>query len=84
MSAIGPRTYRGSCIYHGPKGCSLTRELRADLCNNFHCEAMSRFRAGMAEANSASIFTVSRDACGRERGRFIAEEDRSADPFLQP
>ncbi len=29
----------GSCVYHGEQGCTLNREIRADICNSFQCPA---------------------------------------------
>jgi hypothetical protein len=73
MAAIGSRTYRDSCIYHGPVGCTLSRELRADICNNYFCEPVARLRCDAPEAESVKAFLVVRDADGRQRGRFVVE-----------
>ena len=29
--------YRDSCIFHGKRGCTLDRSLRADICNTYFC-----------------------------------------------
>ncbi len=36
----------GSCVYHGPQGCTLDRPWRANICNSFQCG----FRRTLAEA----------------------------------
>lgn len=46
LSRIPPTSINGSCVYHGPQGCTLDRPLRADICNSFQC----RFRRELAEA----------------------------------
>ncbi|MEO0990611.1 MAG: hypothetical protein AAFX00_06650 [Pseudomonadota bacterium] len=37
VSALPKRSVRGSCVYHGAKGCGLVRELRSDVCNRYAC-----------------------------------------------
>ena len=38
MSHIPETSTSGSCVYHGPEGCTLDRTLRADICNSFQCQ----------------------------------------------
>jgi hypothetical protein len=35
--------FEGSCIFHGSKGCSLDRSLRADICNRYFCDGLTAF-----------------------------------------
>lgn len=35
--------YDGSCIFHGPRGCTLDRSLRSDVCNSYFCNALRDF-----------------------------------------
>ncbi|MGH7041404.1 MAG: hypothetical protein ACREFY_04640 [Acetobacteraceae bacterium] len=42
-AALGPESYEGSCVFHGPSGCRLDRALRSDLCNTFYCNDLKRF-----------------------------------------
>ncbi len=42
-AALGPESYEGSCVFHGPSGCRLDRALRSDLCNTFYCTDLKRF-----------------------------------------
>ena len=46
LSRIPSTSTAGSCVYHGPQGCTLDRPLRADICNRFQC----RFRRELAQA----------------------------------
>lgn len=32
----------GSCINHTARGCSLNREMRSDICNNYVCEELGQ------------------------------------------
>lgn len=40
VAAVAPLAYRGSCVFHGPTGCGLARELRAELCNSYYCNGL--------------------------------------------
>ena len=33
--------YAGSCVFHGPKGCTLDRSLRSDVCNSYYCGGLA-------------------------------------------
>ena len=35
--------YEGSCIFHGAKGCTLDRSLRADICNTYYCKGLTAY-----------------------------------------
>lgn len=39
LSAFPEVSVIGSCVYHGPQGCTLDRPLRANICNSFQCLA---------------------------------------------
>jgi hypothetical protein len=40
--------YRGSCIFHGKRGCTLDRSLRADVCNNYFCGGLGAYMKARA------------------------------------
>lgn len=44
LSRLPEQGVRKSCIFHGPVGCTLPREIRADVCNRFDCS----FRKALA------------------------------------
>lgn len=46
LSHIPETSTSGSCVYHGAFGCTLERNLRADICNCFQC----RYRHALMEA----------------------------------
>jgi hypothetical protein len=43
LTRLAPRSYRGSCLFHGPAGCTLGRALRAELCNQYYCNGLRDF-----------------------------------------
>ena len=46
----------GSCLYQSATGCSIARELRADICNGFACDALQAVQGlAAADANVAVL-----------------------------
>lgn len=37
VKSVPEAVYKGSCIFHGRKGCTLDRSLRSDVCNSYFC-----------------------------------------------
>lgn len=35
--------YQDSCIFHGKRGCTLERPLRADVCNSYFCGGLGAY-----------------------------------------
>jgi hypothetical protein len=35
--------YQDSCIFHGKRGCTLDRSLRADICNAYFCRGLGAY-----------------------------------------
>jgi hypothetical protein len=43
LDLVPPVAYRDSCIYHGKRGCTLDRSLRADVCNRYYCGGLGAY-----------------------------------------
>ena len=43
LARLAPLSYSGSCLFHGPHGCTLGRALRAELCNAYYCNGLRDF-----------------------------------------
>jgi hypothetical protein len=43
LERLAPESYVGSCLFHGPEGCTLGRGLRAELCNSYYCNGLLDF-----------------------------------------
>jgi hypothetical protein len=43
LDRIPSTAYRDSCIFHGKKGCTLDRSLRADVCNTYFCGGLRAY-----------------------------------------
>jgi hypothetical protein len=50
MSLIPAHHVDGSCLHHGERGCTLSREMRGDVCNEYACDSLERVDA-LARAN---------------------------------
>jgi len=56
ISMLPERTYSGSCVFHGERGCALPREMRSGLCNDFCCEGLSDLWYAMTCSGSHRAF----------------------------
>jgi hypothetical protein len=43
LERVPAESYEGSCVFHGPQGCTLDRSLRSDVCNSYFCNALRDF-----------------------------------------
>jgi hypothetical protein len=55
LAKLAPRSYRGSCLFHGPTGCTLGRALRAELCNAYYCNGLQAFMKREPEPDRVQI-----------------------------
>jgi hypothetical protein len=74
----------GSCLYHGERGCTLPRGMRADICNDFECVPLERVQAlSAADPGVAVLVGVARHFEMRDAALLSAQGARSlptADP----
>jgi hypothetical protein len=48
--------YQDSCIFHGKRGCTLDRSLRADICNSYFCRDLGAYvKSGETQAPTTVI-----------------------------
>jgi hypothetical protein len=52
VPAVG---FEGSCVFHGPEGCTLDRLLRSDVCNSYFCSGLGRFVTGRDGADRVVV-----------------------------
>ena len=45
LDRLQTKTERGSCVNHTSTGCGLSREMRADICNQYLCQPRKDLRA---------------------------------------
>lgn len=83
ISQIPDQAYEDSCVYHGPQGCVLPREIRSSTCNRFLCtEIHDGQRRNQNQKTVSSIAIVDSDGVMRV-GLSTAEGDRTETTFQQ-
>jgi hypothetical protein len=75
ISLLPERTFSGSCVFHGERGCALPQEMRSGLCNDFYCEGLSDLWCAMTLSGGRRAFvgavsggTIKRAAVIDEQG----------------
>lgn len=58
VAALPPRHTQHSCLYHGPQGCALPREDRAEICNSHACDSLQSMRRLLREQPGATFAVV--------------------------
>jgi hypothetical protein len=58
LSHVPARSYRLSCIYHAPGGCTLPRTLRSDVCNSFLCNGLKDLRDAASRARGEPVLVA--------------------------
>ncbi len=43
VGRVPDTSYDGSCVFHGERGCTLTRDMRSNVCNTYFCGALHGF-----------------------------------------
>ena len=43
LNRVPTIAYRDSCIFHGKRGCTLDRSMRADICNTYFCGGLRAY-----------------------------------------
>jgi hypothetical protein len=71
----GERTIERSCAYHGPKGCTLPRDMRSNICNTFYCYGLVDFRVAVNSGVAPQAFMFSTDAEGAISAAFVDAKD---------
>ena len=56
LACVGELSMEGSCLFHGPVGCGLSREMRSDICNRFYCGGLKEFQNGLAPEGPVRVF----------------------------
>lgn len=58
LSKLPDATCKGSCVYHGPKGCSLPRAMRSSVCNAYYCGGLTDLRNEIASEGPKTVLLV--------------------------
>jgi hypothetical protein len=56
VARVPALAYQDSCIFHGKRGCTLDRSLRADICNGYFCRGLGAYvKSGETRAPTTVI-----------------------------
>lgn len=72
LNAVPEISATNSCIFHGEQGCTLPRDFRADICNDYHCPPLESWLKTAAKLPASVVVVdggkVVRSACvGQKR-----------------
>jgi hypothetical protein len=83
LGRIPARSVEHSCVYHGERGCVLSRDERADICNRYHCNPQMHLLARFREMGTdRAVIIAEEDGAGRGLATF--EPERGWRPFAAP
>ncbi|MBW8758202.1 MAG: hypothetical protein JF586_11390 [Burkholderiales bacterium] len=74
LGFIGAQHLRGSCLFHGRAGCTLPRERRSDVCNQFACDALEQARDVAAADPRAAVVAGIAAAHALRRAAVVSAE----------
>lgn len=53
IERLPQRHVEGSCLHHGERGCTLERDMRSNICNEFACDGLREVQLKAAQAPQA-------------------------------
>ena len=74
LGLVAPEHLRSSCLFHGRAGCTLPRERRSDVCNQFACDALEQAR-DIAGVDPRAVVVVGIAASHELRGAAVVTAD---------
>jgi hypothetical protein len=84
LARVPEAVYQDSCIFHGKRGCTLDRSMRANICNTYFCGGLRAYMRGHAnpeptvvlagegdKMRSSSVLMPDREVCTPRRDDVI-------------
>ena len=71
LSHIAARTLSPGCIYQHEHGCTLPRDLRADICNRFYCSDINAVRNHYFAGDPVRAYFLQQDSGRLIGGKFV-------------
>ncbi len=65
-AALPEASVEGACVYQGPLGCVLSRDVRSSVCNTFHCRELIEAFARVGDMPGAPVTILARSDEGVE------------------
>jgi hypothetical protein len=74
LSHIGSKSYQNACLYQGPEGCCLPRDMRSRICNDYLCAGLIRLLGETRDQPNPRAFVVS-SVGGQIRGAALIHSE---------
>ncbi len=71
LSHVPERTLSGGCVYQRADGCTLPRDLRADICNRYFCPGLLSIRDGFGDEAPIRAYVAHQEGPELTGGRFL-------------
>ena len=71
VSHVAERTMTDGCVFQGERGCTLTRELRSEMCNRYECNGLRTLREHFDEGEPVRAYFVNRKGASLRGGEFV-------------
>lgn len=71
LAFLSARTLTGGCVFQNPDGCALPRDMRADICNAYHCTGLDMLRDAFEDEEPVRAFFIHQVGNGLQGGRFV-------------
>jgi len=79
LGYIPELTYENSCVYHTEAGCTLPREMRAEICNKHLCKGLRKFKQEFVNNNPDPFFIVAEDTHTIVRSSLVTDSMKIID-----
>jgi len=75
LAFVPSATMSEGCIYQRDDGCALPREMRAEICNAFHCTGLTMIRHAYRDGRPVRAFFLHHDGTSLFGGSFVEIPD---------
>lgn len=82
LAHLPSRHVEDSCAFHGQAGCTLPREMRADLCNRYACDGLIEATAWLQQPGPRQVLVMSPAHGSRRRATLIGPD--GAQTYVEP
>lgn len=72
LQHLGERTMTHGCVYQGALGCTLSPELRADICHRFLCTGLLMLQGKFDDGQPVRAYLIHRRGDALSGDRFVA------------
>lgn len=59
--------YHASCVFHTPRGCTLPRAMRSDLCNRYLCGSLTQLTRALESTGHQAAYVAAADTVQLQR-----------------